>query len=80
MNRTSEFLPLEPPVLDTGAQGCIRPRLSPFWRPSTSYNGVSDPMRGGVSIAGFRAKGGGSIAGFWIFGREAPEKAPKAPF
>ena len=36
--------------------------------------------RGGVSIAGFRPEGGFRLQGFRIFGREAPETAPKAPF
>ena len=36
--------------------------------------------RGGVSIAGFRPEGGFRLQGFQIFGREAPETAPKAPF
>ena len=52
---TSLVLPLH---LNRVDQGCIRPRPSPFWRPSTRYNGVSDPLRGGGSIAGFRAEGG----------------------
>ena len=46
-------------------QGCTRPRPSPFKRPSTRYNGVRPPW-GGVSIAGFRPKGG-LIAGFSDF-------------
>ena len=36
--------------------------------------------RGGGSIAGFRPEGGVRLQGFRIFGREAPETAPKAPF
>ena len=50
-------------------QGCIRPRPSPFWRPTTRYNGISDPLRGGFRLQGFR-----------IFGHEAAETAPKSPF
>ena len=30
----------------TAFQGCIRPRPSPFQRPSTRYNGVSTPLGG----------------------------------
>ena len=49
-------------------QGCIRPRPSPFWRPSTRYNRVSDPLRGGgVRLQDFGPREGGSIAGFSDF-------------
>ena len=46
-------------------QGCMRPRPSPFWRPSTRYNGVSDSLRGG-RLQDFGPRGG-SIAGFSDF-------------
>ena len=38
-------------------QGCTRPRPSPFWRPRTRYNGVSDPLRGGVRLQDFGPRG-----------------------
>ena len=49
------------------SQGCIRPRPSPFWRPSTRYNGISDPLRGGGVDCRISARGGVSIAGLSDF-------------
>ena len=48
----------------TYRQGCIRPRPSPFQRPSTRYNGGSTPWRV-VRLQDFGPRGGGSIAGFY---------------
>ena len=50
-------------IVGSWEQGCIRPRPSPSWRPSTRYNGVSDPPRGGFDCR-ISARGGVSIAGF----------------
>ena len=40
-------------------QGCTRPRPSPSWRPSTRYNGVSEPPRGGGFDCRISTRGGG---------------------
>ena len=60
-------------------QGCIRPRPSPFERPSTRYKWVSIPLRGGCRLQDF-GPSGAWYQGFQIFGHEATETAPKAPF
>ena len=57
------------------SQGFIRPRPSPSWRPSTRYNGVSDPPRGGGGFdCRISARGGDSIAGFPYFRARSARK------
>lgn len=60
-------------------QGCIRPLLSIFERPSTRYIGVSGSMRG-VSIAGFWPDEELNRRFFGFLGAKRPKRCQKRHF
>ena len=61
--------------------GMHKSRLSIFWRPSTRYNGVSDHLRGGGSIAGFRAEEEGcDCRVFGFSGAKRPKRCRRCRF
>ena len=60
-------------------QGCIRPRPSPFQRPSTRFHGVSTTLRGG-SIAGFWAEVGFDCRVFGFLGAKRPKRRQRRRF
>ena len=67
-------------ITTTSKQGCIRPRPSPSWRPSTRYNGVSDPPRGGVRLQDFGPRGGVDCRVFGFSGAKRPKRRRRRRF